>query len=148
MANIYITITPISGKPNTEDGKRARRDFKEQQERNSHLIDGDMFWCWDDSKSNKSIPGDLFAFFHSKKKLTIHRIEKVKKPIDRLSSWSDNVGQGDRNVLELSAPLETFSMEEWRAMNGHFSNGWTMGTQRVCCSKEEKPFLYKIISRL
>jgi hypothetical protein len=149
---ISFTITPISANPKAN----ANRDFQEQLERNSQIIDGDMFWNWDDSKYNTSQEGDLFAFFHTKSKLsggkaslTFHRILRVKDPKHRLPSWGKNIGQSDRNVLELSPPIETFTLEEWQTLNGHFAHrGCCNGTTRAHCSISERPLLYKMLSRL
>jgi hypothetical protein len=148
----YITITPITSDPK----KPAFRDFKEQEERNSLIIDGHQFWCWDDSRLNNSEVGDLFAFFHTKSKLSkgkasivFHRIVNIKNPTDRLPSWGKNIGQTDRRVLELSPPLETFTLAEWRDLGGHFAErGVCNGTQRVKYNKTSHPLLYKILSRI
>lgn len=141
-----LTLTPISG-----DAKRAsNEDYKEQKERNSHILDANMFWCWDDSKTNKSKKGDYFGFFfpESKKwnepgKVIIHRINDVKSPKDRLPSWSRNVGQTDRNVLILSPPIDSFTMEEWKLVRGPMKR---QGTYTTIVKKENKKLLYKFLS--
>ena len=149
----FFTMTPISPNPK----KNSRIDYEEQKEKNALIIDGNMFWCWDDAKGNPSKKGDLFAFYHNKGiakykqncKITFHKIIDIKSAKShRPSSWSKNVGQGDRNVLELSPPLEVFSLEEWASMNGPHPTGLLHGTKRLPCCKIDKPLLYKVLLRL
>lgn len=102
----HLTITPISKNLKS----KANVDFREQWMRTRT---GELNWCWDDTKFNKAKPGEYFAFFHHKNKVVIHRILAVKPPSQRLPSWSSNVGQGDRNVLELSDPLIEISWKNW-----------------------------------
>jgi hypothetical protein len=115
-----ITVAPIAGNTTNPSNK----NYQEQQQRNSHILDGNMFWCWDDEKSNGTKEGDLFAFYLVESglrrvgKVIIHRVEKVKDPNDRLSTWSVNVGIRDRNVLELSGPLLELTMDDWVYMGG------------------------------
>jgi hypothetical protein len=131
MASQFITLTPISG----DIKKRSNIDFNEQKERTKNLLDGDQFWTWDDSRHNTSKPGDLFAFFFPQSKLQtgkviIHRIIAVKNPSERLPSWSKNVGQDTRNVVELSPPKIEFSMTEWQEMGGKMSKNCTYRTSK------------------
>jgi hypothetical protein len=91
-----IVITPISSKPK-KTGPCSFSDYKEQL--NTRI--GESLY-WDDSKSNKTKVGDLFAFRFESKCVVIHLVEEVTGPETRLESWSKNVGQGDRNVLKLS----------------------------------------------
>ena len=120
----HITITPISG----DHRKPAFIDYQEQIARNSQILDGNAFWCWDDSKYNNTLRGDFFAFYLTESKqrpsgkFVIHQVEEIKSSRHRLSSWSNNVGQGDRNVLELSAPLFELTIEEWKYMGGPMKN--------------------------
>lgn len=46
------------------------------------------------------------------------KIIKIDKPINRLESWADNIGQSDRNVLYLSNPIITISWPEWLELTG------------------------------
>jgi hypothetical protein len=101
----HLTITPISKNVRS----KANIDFREQWMRTRT---GELNWCWDDTKYNKAKIGEYFAFFHHKNKVVIHKILAVKPPSQRLPSWSSNVGQGDRNVLELSDPLMEISWKD------------------------------------
>ena len=46
------------------------------------------------------------------------KIIKIDKPINRLESWADNIGQSDRNVLYLSNPIITISWPKWLELTG------------------------------
>jgi hypothetical protein len=114
-----ITISPIS----SNEKSNSHIDYQEQLLRTESLLDGDAFWCWDDSKYNKAKEDELFAFFFPKSKkcegkVIIHKINQVKDPANRLESWSKNVGQGNRNVLELSSIKIEYTMEEWELFGG------------------------------
>jgi len=113
-----LTYSAIPFKFKNNGKPCSRTDFNEQKQRNSFILHGDEFWCWDDAPSNKSKPGDIFAFWehdggecfgpgHSWQsgRFIFHVITDVKPSSERLPSWSKNVGQGTRNVLELSKPI-------------------------------------------
>ena len=127
---LKITISPIGSSVKNNKGLI---DYNEQLERTKSLVDGDQFWCWDDSKHNNAVEGQLFAFFFPKTKkyagkIVVHRIKMVKRPEHRLPSWSSNVGQTNRNVLELSPQIKEFTMDEWVDLNGPMSK---MGTYQT-----------------
>lgn len=125
-----VVLTPIKCKQETPrmraKGKPcARTDFNEQKKRNEFILDGNEFWVWDDAASNQSRVGDIFVFWDydgvgkggpgnpwGGGQFIFHSIVGVKSPKHRLSSWTNNVGQGDRNVLELSPPLFTLTYAE------------------------------------
>jgi hypothetical protein len=131
-----ITISPIGSSVKTNKGLL---NYNEQLNRTSSLIDGDQFWCWDDSRYNNSVAGELFAFYFPKAKnctgnVIIHKINAVKSPEHRLPSWSANVGQTDRNILELSAPIKMYTMDEWVQLDGPMSR---MGTYQTDLSSRK-----------
>ena len=72
----------------------SKRDYDEQ------LVSKN--WMWDDHKSNRAVVGDRFGFVFNKDKIIWHTVLDVKDPSQRLPSWANNVGHGDRNVLILS----------------------------------------------
>ena len=102
----------------------ALTDFEEQKERNKPILNGDLFWCWDDAPENKANEGDIFIFWNYDGKgkgekgqwrsgnFHFHKVISVRNPSERLPSWSANVGQSHRNVLELSPPKFTLSYDE------------------------------------
>ena len=105
-----LTITPISAAKNS----KARIDYDEQLERTSQ----NQPLVWDDSRFNKSRPGDFFGFYMYKNGVKIHLIEKVSSPSERLSSWSSNVGQEDRRVVTLSAANYFIDWDTWIKLDG------------------------------
>jgi hypothetical protein len=109
MDNCILTITPISKKVSSP----SNRDYKEQLER---VSTGELKWCWDDSNKNKAKKNQYFAFYFYGKKVVLHRIEAVKSTAERLETWHANIGQNDRQVLELSEPIKEFSWEQWNSV--------------------------------
>jgi hypothetical protein len=134
----HLTITPISRNINSA----GYIDYKEQLER---VKNNESIWCWDDSRYNKAKKGELFAFYFHEIRVVIHEITDVKPPSARLPSWSKNIGQGDRNVLELSAPLKEISWTEWQLVNGPLSK---MGTYTTNDLSTERPLLYKLLQSI
>jgi hypothetical protein len=132
-----LTITPI----NKQLRSKSNMDFVEQLARTRT---GELNWCWDDSKYNKAKSGQYFAFMFYGKKVIIHRILAVKPPSERLPSWSLNVGQTDRNVLELSLPLKELSWEEWINNDGPEAHLGTYTTKNLSGTH----LLYNILQSL
>jgi len=124
----HLTITPIS-----RDIKSASNiDYNEQLVR---VKTNELNWCWDDSRFNKAKEGEYFAFYFHGIRVIIHKIKSVKPPSCRLSSWSKNVGQGDRNVVELSEPLKEIGWTEWQLLNGPESKMGTYTTDDLTCDR-------------
>lgn len=108
--NLQLIISPIT----PDEKKPARRDFIEQCQR----IKNGLPLVWDDSSHNKAMIGDKFGFWFYQKKIHIHTIIDVKNPKHRLDSWSENVGQGDRNVITLSNDYIVIPWDDWIVLNG------------------------------
>lgn len=105
-----FVITPISA---TKTNK-ANIDYTEQMER---ICEGKPL-VWDDTKYNKSRPGDMFGFWMYQNKVKVHTIQKVSSPEDRLPSWHKNVGQSDRNVVTLSKEFFVIEWDKWIEIGG------------------------------
>jgi hypothetical protein len=134
----YLTITPIS-----RDSKSASYiDYNEQL---SRVLNDGFRWCWDDSRYNKAKIGEYFAFYFHGMRVVIHKIMDVKPPSQRLPSWSKNVGQGDRNILELSEPLIEISWVEWQMLQAPESK---MGTYTTCDLSIDRPRLYEYLKNV
>lgn len=134
----HLTITPIS-----RDLKSASNiDYHEQIVR---VKTNELSWCWDDSRFNKAKANEYFAFYFHGIRIVIHKIKSVKPPSCRLSSWSKNVGQGDRNVLELTEPLKEIGWTEWQLLNGPESK---MGTYTTGDLEQERPLLYEMLVKI
>ena len=134
----HLTITPISKDLKSD----SYIDYNEQLQR---VTMEKCNWCWDDSKYNKSKPGEFFAFYFHGLRVVIHKIESVKPPSCRLPSWSKNVGQRDRNVLELSAPLKEIGWTEWQLLRGPESK---MGTYTTDDLEISRPLLYNMLMNI
>ena len=132
----YLTITPVS--KNIKN--KGRIDYNEQERRTSTH---GYKWCWDDSKHNKAKIGEYFAFLFFEKRVIIHKIENIKPPSQRLDSWSQNDGQHDRQVLELSNPLKELSWREWLASNGPECKQCTYTTETT-----KRPLLHEMLMKI
>ena len=119
-----LVITPIC-KHYKKELPCSKRDYEEQRLR---MVD-QLSICWDDSRHNTSVIGDLFGFWHHKNSVEIHVIEGVHSPLQRLATWSNNVGQGDRNVIILSPMICKIPWTTWENILGGASRG--MGTSPV-----------------
>lgn len=136
-----MVVTPVSLNPRSA----ARRDWFEQVQRRK---EGKQH-VWDDSKQNHAEKGDLFAYVENSRKISetqksqgwieVYVIQAVHPPTCRLPTWSGNVGQGNRNVVELSPkPIYTGSMVEWKAILGYAERYCVQGTihlkhERIKC---------------
>ena len=124
MYEYKVICSPIPKKKKSQGKPCARTDFEEQKERNKPILNGNLFWCWDDAPQNKANEGDIFIFwdYDGKSKgekgqwrsgdFHFHKVISVRNPSQRLPSWSANVGQSHRNVLELSPPKFKLTYDE------------------------------------
>jgi len=119
-----ITIKVKSVKQRSLGKPCPRTDYIEQQARNEPILNGNLFWCWDDGPGNKARVGDVFIFWNYNGvgkggpgnpwgggEFIFHEVQAVCDPSNRLPSWYNNIGQRDRNVLELSTPKMKLSYE-------------------------------------
>jgi hypothetical protein len=101
---------------------------------------------WDDSKDNTALTGDLFAYVRNSVnnrgggktpgEIMIFVIEGTSSPEERLESWSENVGQRDRNVVQLnSTPLFKGTMVEWKTYMGYKERYCVQGTMTLTYQK-------------
>lgn len=141
-----MLVTPIS----EEERNKANIDYKEQMVR----IKQGKPHVWDDSNKNSAVPGDLFAYVFNEKfkngksvtegKMYIYRILSISKPSARLTTWSSNVGQGDRNVVNLSSEcIYEGTMKEWKECCGYKRNYNVQGT-RMCNYQKCDTYFEKI----
>jgi hypothetical protein len=107
-----VIITPIS--------RKADVDYKEQL----NLQEQGQSIKWDDSRYNKSQPGDLCVFSFHNKKAEIRVIDKVLPHTERPQSWAAK----ERNVLILSDWMCRVPWVEWLAIGGPTV---VMGTQSL-----------------
>jgi hypothetical protein len=135
MNKSFMVITPI----NKNKKSNSNVDYKEQLIRTAR---GDSIWCWDDSKNNTAKVGEYFGFYFYGIKVIIHRITGVKDSTERLPSWSRNVGQGDRKVLELSDSLFEIDWDTWISIGGAKR---CMGTYRTTELEQNHRELYNYL---
>ena len=84
---------------------------------------------WDDAKGNPTNRvGGAFGFVHNGNRVELYIVVGIKTPSERLTSWSANVGQGDRQVLILSPRITTINWETWLQLGGAQK---VQGTTRV-----------------
>ena len=120
MNNQFI-ITPINKVPTS----RSRICYVEQMDR----YEEGKTLMWDDTKYNSTKKaGGMFAFVQNGVKAQICQIVNIYPPKSRLPSWSANIGQSDRNVLELTDILVELTWDEWISNGGHTN---VMGTTNV-----------------
>ena len=121
-----FVVTPI----NKNAKSKSQVDYNEQMAR--QLLREQLMW--DDTRYNSTKrAGGMFAFVHNDMKVELCQITGVYSPEHRLASWSENVGQGDRNVLELTKVLVTLTWDEWIKHGGHAK---VQGTTNVKKNKD------------
>ena len=114
-------VTPI----NKNIKSKSNRDYCEQLERAKQHRQV----MWDDAKRNPTHTiGGFFGFVHNGRYVEIHMITDIKPATERLDSWSDNVGQTDRNVLMLTPKIYTISWADWLSLGAPKK---VQGTTRV-----------------
>ena len=134
--NPNMIVTPVS----QSNKSASRQDYEEQIQRRM----GGLSHVWDDSKSCHAVQGDLFAFVENSVKISsgsgaktegkieVFLIKEVHTSEKRLPTWSKNVGQTDRNVVELSdTPIYEGTMVEWRTYMGYSENFNVQGTMNI-----------------
>lgn len=142
-----MIVTPVS----VNIKSPARRDWLEQVQRRK---EGKKH-VWDDSKHNLAEVGDLFAYVENSRKvgenkkssgwIEVYIIEAVHSSDFRLPTWSENVGQGDRNVVELSKePIYVGTMVEWKNYLGYAERYCVQGTVNLKHDRV-KGYLEKIL---
>jgi len=142
-----MIVTPVS----LNIKSPARRDWIEQVQRRK---EGKKH-VWDDSKHNLAEVGDLFAYVENSRKIgenkkslgwiEVYIIEAVYSSDFRLPTWSENVGQGDRNVVELSKePIYVGTMVEWKNYLGYSERYCVQGTVNLK-NDRVKEYLKKIL---
>ena len=110
-----VFITPIAKAYKPPDKPCSKRDWEEQQER--ERLGQQVMWDGPTLNRVQPVGGDLMAVWFHKKYVDIYQISKVLKPTARLSSWSKNIGQTDRQVVYLNNPLR-IDWETWLSLDG------------------------------
>ena len=109
--SVYSIMTPI----NKNVKSNSARDYREQMERGRQSAQ----LMWDDAKGNPTkTVGGLFGFVKNFISIEFHIVMEIHSPKNRLQSWSQNVGQTDRNVLYLSNMIYTMNWKTWLELGG------------------------------
>ena len=109
ISHPFTVATPI----NKNHKSNSNRDYREQLDRHKMGLQ----LMWDDAKGNPTNKvGGFFAFVHNSQEVTFHIITDILPPSQRLSTWSSNVGQTDRNVLYISDPILTIPWDCWLSL--------------------------------
>lgn len=127
MTSFEITFTPISV---VNPYNKSHIYYNELVEKN--------VWKWSDSKYNKAIVGDYFAFYFHNRKIVFHKIIEIKGAEDRFPSW-DYSSTHNRNVLILSEPLFEIEWNKWVLLNGPQQRRLTYTTKNV---KNNSPLVF------
>lgn len=145
-----MVLTPVAQGKNSA----SNRDYNDQiQRRKNHEMH-----CWDDSKDNNAVKGDLFGYVEncisirpntkSLGMIELFTILNVYDKTYRLPQWSENVGQGDRNVVELSNdPVFVGSFKDFKDCMTYNDNYNLQGTRYIGSEKVINYYdniLYKI----
>lgn len=128
LSEIEILLTPISG-VYKKSGACSKKDWEDQLLRCQNFEQ----MMWDDSQYNKSKVNDILTVWHYKKGVTFHRITDIKDPGERLSCWSNNVGQGNRGVLFISREIHCMKWDKWLELGGPSR---CMGTASIKSARE------------
>jgi hypothetical protein len=124
----------------------SRKDYEEQMNR---IKTGEQH-MWDDSSKNNSVIGDYFGYVENQSKIgrtefktqgsiCIYKIVGVCDPVMRLDSWSENVGQSNRNVILLSKePYYQGTLSEFKQIAGYSENWNSQGTSNVSFDKSKR----------
>ena len=105
-SSVKTVVSPINKNPKS----KSHIDYLEQIQRSKE----EKEIVWDDASGNPTRkPGGLFAFVKNGICAEFYMVVKISDAKDRIESWSDNVGQGDRNVLTLSPMLYSMNWQEW-----------------------------------
>ena len=132
--NKNMVLTPVAQGKNSA----SNRDYNDQIIRRNNK----EMHCWDDSKDNKAVKGDLFGYVENcigirpdiktHGRIELFKILNIYNKTYRLPEWSENVGQGDRNVVELSNdPIFVGSFKDFKDCMGYSDNYNLQGTRYI-----------------
>lgn len=121
-----ILCTPIA-KNFKSTAPCSKKDWQEQLQRKKDNLQ----MMWDDSSTNKSVIGDLLAVCHNGISVDFHIITNILSSDDRLSTWSDNVGQSDRQVIYIDDLLYSMPWSQWISLSNYSSSFKCQGTKNT-----------------
>lgn len=115
-------VTPIASTYRAADRPCSRRDWEEQLQKEQDGLQ--MNWDGTPSGRRKLNEGDFFAAVYNptvsrEGKVMFYVITGTRDPSCRLASWSKNIGQSDRRVLDLSIKICECDWKTWLSLGGH-----------------------------
>jgi hypothetical protein len=124
--NAKLLYTPVAKNYNSS-GPCSKKDWNEQLNRYSS---GEEM-MWDDSKTNSSKCGDVFATCFNGIKVEFYIITDIKSPHHRLPNWCSSIGQANKNVIYIKPLGYTMDWTTWIKTTG-YSNNWNcQGTKNA-----------------
>ena len=121
-----LLYTPVA-KTKKSSGPCSKKDWEEQIIRHTN----NQQMMWDDSSTNKSILGDVFATIFNSDKVDFYIITKILPSNNRLETWSNNVGQTDRQVLYISSLNYSMSWDQWIQISNYSPSFKCQGTKNA-----------------
>ena len=121
-----LLYTPVA-KTKKSSGPCSKKDWEEQIIRHTN----NQQMMWDDSSTNKSIVGDVFATIFNSEKVDFYLITQVLPSSNRLTSWSNNVGQTNRQVLYISSLNYSINWDQWIQISNYSSSFKCQGTKNA-----------------
>ena len=108
LGEVGAVMSPINKAPSS----KSRVDHLEQMARSTDKM-------WDDAKGNPTQEaGGVFGFVHNGDRVEIHMVVGTNEPSDRVLTWSENVGQTNRDVLKLSPKVCEINWVDWLSFGG------------------------------
>ena len=121
-----LLYTPVA-KTKKSSGPCSKTDWEEQIIRHNN----NQQMMWDDSPTNKSNVGDVFATIFNSEKVDFYIITHLLPSNNRLTSWSNNVGQTNRQVLYISSLNYSINWDQWIQISNYSSSFKCQGTKNA-----------------
>ncbi len=121
-----LLYTPVA-KTKKSSGPCSKKDWEEQLIRHTN----NQQMMWDDSPTNKSNVGDVFATIFNSEKVDFYIITQLLPSNNRLTSWSNNVGQTNRQVLYISSLNYSINWDQWIQISNYSSSFKCQGTKNA-----------------
>lgn len=115
-------VTPIASTYRAADRPCSRRYWEEELQKDQDGLQ--MNWDGTPSGRRKLNKGDFFAAVYNptvsrEGKVMFYEITGTHDPSCRLASWSKNIGQSGRRVLDLSKKICECDWKTWLSLGGH-----------------------------
>ena len=114
-------VTPIASAYKRQ-GACSRRDWEAQQQLEKE--GSQMNWDGVPANRGRMDKNDIFCAVYNPTisrpgKVLVYPITDTHDPTQRPSSWANNIGKGDRRVLDLGKQICEMDWETWISLGGH-----------------------------